>query len=136
MSNTDKDRIRGAFAKRFRCALAEMGYSANEQKRMQQLFGVSGQAVHKWAEGLSMPTSSRIPQIAKILGVRRAWLQDGENPMRPVVQVIAENGEAYSAEKYQGITLTPEEAELLEMYRTLSPKKRAAFKSLLAELIE
>ncbi len=85
MGNNDKDKIKQAFAERFRKALKELGYFYNEQKRTERLFGVSGQAVRKWAEGQSMPTPSRMPHVAEVLGVRRAWLQDGEEPMRPML---------------------------------------------------
>ena len=68
MGNDDKDRIRQTFATRFRKALAELGYSPNEQRVMRQIFGVSGQAVRKWAEGEALPTSSRMPQVAAVLG--------------------------------------------------------------------
>lgn len=79
------DDVRQAFASRFRLALAELGYSASEQKVMRRLFGVSAQAVRKWAEAQALPTTARMTQVASVLGVRRAWLQDGEEPMRPAL---------------------------------------------------
>ena len=78
------DGVRQAFAARFRHALTKLGHSTSDQKEMRRLFGVSAQAVRKWAEGQALPTAARIPQVASVLGVRRAWLQDGEEPMYPM----------------------------------------------------
>lgn len=118
----EKDRIRQAFAQRFRQALAELGYGATEQRRLQDLFGVSGQAVRKWAEGISMPTAARMPYVASVLGVRRAWLQDGEEPMRPTVGVREQAPPHEPGE----MRLSPEEAQLLISYRALPPSDREA----------
>jgi hypothetical protein len=128
MTSDNKDHYRQAFAARFAKALAELGHSATEQKALQRLFGVSGQAVRKWAEGLALPTPSRLPQVAKVLGVRRAWLQDGEEPMRELVGKIAER-HGKSATKRKEITVTSEEYSLVRMYRSLTaPQRDALFK--------
>ncbi len=124
----NRDKVRQAFAARFRAALAELGYSPQEQARLQRLFGVSGQAVRKWAEGLSMPSSSRMPQVAAILGVRRAWLQDGEEPMRPTLG-------AYSVAE-AGIALSEAEVRLLSRFRSLDVEKQAAVSLIVAALAE
>ncbi|MCU7933926.1 MAG: hypothetical protein KZQ99_03480 [Candidatus Thiodiazotropha sp. (ex Dulcina madagascariensis)] len=124
MRNNEKDQIRQQFATRFRKALKELGYSPNQQSEMQVLFDVSGQAVRKWAEGLSMPTTSRMPQVAAVLGVRRAWLQDGEQPMRPTVGRIADRHgtEPSDAE----LSISGEEVGLLHLYRAMTPNERKA----------
>lgn len=130
---TSKDDVRQAFAERFRRALAEMGYSANEQKLIGKLFGVSGQAARKWAEGQAMPTPSRMPQVAQILGVRRAWLQDGEGPMRPTAGAAEEGGRSRGG-KRQETALTAEEARLLGLFRRLTPAQRAALNVIIATM--
>ena len=127
-----KDKTRQAFAARFRQALSELGYSPNEAKRMRQLFGVSGQAVQKWADGVSLPTSARIPEIAEILGVRRAWLQDGEEPQRCSV-AIAEQGENYN-DSQSNLVLSTNEAKLLAQYRLLTKTQQKVIADLLLEL--
>lgn len=111
--------------------MAELGHSPHEQKSLRRLFGVSGQAVRKWADGLSMPTASRMPQVANILGVRRAWLQDGELPMRPVVG-LKEGSSKRSAE----ISLTEREARLLTLYRRLIPEQQKAVDLVMKSLAE
>ncbi len=128
----DKERVRQAFAARFRKALMELGVSPNEQTRMQTLFGVSGQAVRKWVEGQATPTTARIPEVAKILGVRRAWLQDGEEPMRPVVGSADETGPQQKGRQEAG--LSGDEARLLAVYRTLAPELRNALKMVITSL--
>lgn len=44
-----------------------MGYSPSQQSLLRQLFGVSGLAVHKWAEGEALPNSAQMPHIASVL---------------------------------------------------------------------
>ena len=127
MGNDEKDRIRQVFAARFRKALNELGYLPNDQAKLGALFGVSGQAVRKWAEGLALPTPSRMPHVAGVLGVRRAWLQDGEEPMRPTTARVERAGR-YDA---KGLSLTADEAKVLAMYRTLSPKERETLRNLM-----
>lgn len=126
-----KDTARQGFAARFRTALGELGCSPNEQARLQRMFGVSGQAVRKWAEGVSMPTPSRMPEVAGILGVRRAWLQDGEEPMRPSLGV-KEEGPPFA----EGISLTQDEIRLLVRYRELPLDQRSAIDHIIAALCE
>lgn len=126
----EKDKVRQAFAARFRQALEELGYAPTQQRRLQELFGVSGQAVRKWAEGLSMPTAARMPQVASVLGVRRAWLQDGEKPMRPTVGVQEEAPSSRPGE----IRLDASEAQLLAWYRRLPEPEQEAIRRILQRL--
>lgn len=122
----NNEKVRQDFAARFRKALKELGYSPSEQARLQRLFGVSGQAVRKWAEGLSMPSSSRLPAVAQTLGVRRAWLQDGEGPMRPTTGA--------GPEMTEGMSLTEREVKLIIGFRKLDPVQQDAIDQLLAAI--
>ena len=128
----DKERVRQAFAGRFRKALMELGVSPNEQTRLQKLFGVSGQAARKWVEGQATPTTARMPEVARILGVRRGWLQDGEEPMRPAVGTADETGSHRKGHQEMG--LSGDEARLLAVYRTLTPELRSALKAVITSL--
>lgn len=130
----DKERVRQAFAARFRKALMDIGISPNQQARLARLFGLSGQAVRKWVEGQATPTTARMPEVAKILGVRRAWLQDGEEPMRPTVAAVNDARGSYRPEGRREMTLSGEEARLLAVYRTLPPELRNALKVVIASL--
>ena len=133
MARDDKDLVRQAFAGRFRKALMELGVSPNEQTRLQKLFGVSGQAVRKWVEGQATPTTARMPEVARILGVRRAWLQDGEEPMRPLAVGTADETGLYQKGR-QEMGLSGDEARLLAVYRTLTPELRNALKAVITSL--
>ncbi len=129
----DKETVRLEFAARFRSALAELGISPTEQTRLQRLFGVTGQAVRKWAEGASMPTAARMPRVAERLGVRRAWLQDGDGPMRPGNGHANDNGDKPVGE---GIQLHPEEVRLITRYRLLATDERTALDVVLAAMAD
>ena len=83
-----------------------------------------------------MPTPSRMPHVAEVLGVRRAWLQDGEEPMRPVVGKASGQGKRQGAKQVQEFPISGEEVNLLHMYRTLAPKQRKAVRDLVALLME
>ena len=128
------DAVRQAFAARFRLALAELGYSASDQKEMRRLFAVSGQAVRKWAEAQALPTAARLPQVASVLGVRRAWLQDGEEPMFPVLAKVKENSSFYQEDNELDISL--DELKLLHLYKRLSAKQRNSIQQLMVLFVD
>lgn len=132
MNRMKNDQVRQAFAARFRKALADLGYTASEQKAMRKLFGVSAQAVHKWAEGQSMPSTVRMPSVAAALGVRRAWLQDGEEPINPNKVQVEEEKNSYGND--DTLYISQEEFDLLQRYRQLSPQQQILIQQLLAQL--
>lgn len=134
MNQLKNDKVRQAFATRFRQALAALGYSVSDQKAVRQLFGVSPQAVRKWAEGLSMPNSARMPAVAAVLGVRRAWLQDGEEPINVSRVHIAETKSAYSSE--DTLDISADELALLQHYRRLSPEQQDLIQNLLSQFVK
>lgn len=103
---------------------------------MSKLFGVSGQAVRKWAEGEAMPTPSRMPKVSSVLGVRRAWLQDGEDPMRPVVTRVADQAGNYDGTPPAEITLAGKELRHLLLLRSLKPRQREVVEDLISLLAE
>jgi transcriptional regulator with XRE-family HTH domain len=122
MNRMKNDQVRQAFATRFRKALADLGYTASEQKTMRKLFGVSAQAVRKWAEGQSMPSTARMPSVAAVLGVRRAWLQDGEEPIHPDKVKVEEKKSLYSND--DTLNISREEFDLLQHFRRLSAQQQ------------
>jgi transcriptional regulator with XRE-family HTH domain len=129
MTRAEKEHTLREFSARFRKALENRGYSPSQQKQLGKLFGVSGTAVRKWADGLAMPTSTRMPSIASKLGVRRAWLQDGEEPMIPEVGRLAEpKGKRKSSEELE---LSKEEASVVYDYRLLTSAQRKAIRELI-----
>lgn len=125
MRSKQKERAQQEFAARFRKALDSMGYSPSQQALLGRLFGVSGQAVRKWTAGEALPHSSRMPYVASVLGVRRAWLQDGEEPMVPEVARVAERRGRHAEE----IAVSRDEVTLLYNFRVLTPRQQDAVRS-------
>jgi transcriptional regulator with XRE-family HTH domain len=134
MNQLKHDQVRQAFAARFRQALQRLGYSVSEQKAMRQLFGVSPQAVRKWADGQSMPSATRMPEVAAVLGVRRAWLQDGEEPVNPDRTRIAEEKSGYG--ENDALNISREELTVLQQYRQLSAQQQALMRQLMQQFIK
>jgi hypothetical protein len=118
--------VREEFAERFRLALDEAGFS--DYKELGEMFGVTAQAVRKGRDGDSIPTSEHAPIVAEKLGVRRAWLLDGELPMRPRVVSVGEKSSDYSAEE---LSISSAEFKFLSDYRSLPNAMRVALEQLL-----
>lgn len=127
MRSKHKEKAQQEFSARFCKALANMGYSPSQQNLLGRLFGVSGQAVRKWAEGTAMPNTARLPHIASVLGVRRAWLQDGEEPMAPDTARISGSGRGKRGED---IAISAEEVALLYRFRGLSAAQKDVVRNL------
>ncbi|MDO9317373.1 MAG: helix-turn-helix domain-containing protein [Gammaproteobacteria bacterium] len=111
--------VRAGFAVRFRQALADAGYGESQLKALGNLFGVSSQAVRKWLQGEATPTSARAAQIAEKLGVRRAWLIDGEEPIRSLTVDVVEPSKMRGAKDAAAISISAKEFRLLTHYRSL-----------------
>jgi transcriptional regulator with XRE-family HTH domain len=116
--------VRKEFAERLQQAMNESGYT--DKKELGALLGLTAQAIRKWYEAEAIPSAEHAPRLAEVLGVRRAWLLDGELPMRPLN--MAEKGSGYAAEDS---SLSPEEFRLVVNFRSLPHEVRAAFAQLL-----
>lgn len=121
----------------------EAGHGDRRNKELGRLFGVSGQAVRKWLQGDAMPRSTRAAEVARVLGVRRAWLMDGEMPMRSIsLQVTEGQPGAYGAgagkkphkEESASISLSVTEFRLLRCYRRLPRELQENFDHMLHTL--
>lgn len=132
MKDKHKDRALQEFAARFCKALKAIGYLPHQQGALGTLFGVSGQAVRRWAEGLAMPTPSRMPHVASVLGVRRAWLQDGEDPMLPTSAHVSEPLDRGRKGRPDNFAISNDEAKLVTDYRLLSPAQKKALRELIS----
>lgn len=119
------------FAARLKLALDEAGIGKYQLKELGAMFKVTPQAFKKWLDGEAMPVSKRAPEVARLLGVRRAWLLDGELPMRPLSAETAELGKDYSTE-HEVLSISGDEFKLLSNYRKL-PRN---LQNLLGELVE
>lgn len=97
-----------------------------DKKELAALLGVTAQAIRKWCEAESIPTAEHAPRLAEVLGVRRAWLLDGELPMRPLS--MAERSTGYTSDD---TSLSPDEFRLIANFRSLPHALRTAFAQLL-----
>lgn len=126
---------RKEFSRRFRQALNEAGYKKSQLKELGSLFEVSSQAVRKWLNGDALPSSSRAPQIAMKLGVRRAWLLDGEPPIRSIELKVNESNAAYTNKPDpEALTISDREYRLLCNYRSLPIELQKTIDTLLREI--
>lgn len=118
--------VREEFAERFKLALDEAGF--DDYRELGAMFGVTAQAVRKWRDGDAIPTSEHAPIVAEKLGVRRAWLLDGELPMRPRVVNVGEKGTSYAADE---LSISKDEFRFLSDYRSLPHAMRVALDQLI-----
>ncbi len=85
MVTNEKERERKQFAARLNLALDEFGVPPKGKGRqtvVAKMFDVSQKGARKWLEGEGMPDTTKIPEIARRLGVRADWLLTGQGPMR------------------------------------------------------
>ena len=76
-----------AFGERVLRARLEYGARLNPPRSVSQvdlgeMIGLSGQAVGTWEAGKKEPDLDTIARLARVLGVRAAWLAFNDGPMR------------------------------------------------------
>lgn len=82
---TSKQDIRDGFAGRLRQCVDQHPNAPEGRGRPAWLakeVHVSGEMARKWLAGEALPTPARADGLAEFFRVRRAWLRDGEGPMR------------------------------------------------------
>ena len=128
-------RVQTGFAERLKLALDEAGFvgPAWPDKRLAREFEVTPQALRKWREGESMPTFSHAQLVASRLGVRRAWLIDGEAPMRAFQADLAEMPPGYASQP-DTLSLSGDEFRLIRHYRSLPHGVQQRLLALINEL--
>lgn len=130
-------RMQAEFAERLKLALDEAGFvgPAWPDKRLAREFEVTPQALRKWREGASMPTFSHAQLVATRLGVRRAWLIDGEVPMRAFQADLAELPPGYASQP-DTLSLSADEFRLIRHFRSLPQGLQQRLLALIDELGE
>lgn len=84
--------------------------------------GVSREMARRYPEGV-VPDLNKLEKIADWLGVRLAWLRDGEGPMRAAAHAADSAGAGYM----------PDEArEIANIWLKLPAARRAAFRASMA----
>jgi len=107
-------------------AMRESGYT--DLKELGGLLGLTAQAVRKWRDAEAIPSAEHAPLLAETLGVRRAWLLDGEQPMRRIPGVL-EKSSNYTSEEN---SISPDEFKLICDLRSLPHEVRDS----LVQLVE
>ncbi len=132
----ERDQFLEAFSLRLQQAIQESGYNLTaDQAKLAQQFGVSRQAVRKWLEGKTLPSSTRLPEIADALGVRHGWLATGEPPIRELkTSIIREPDSSPCHNGKDEFPISKEERLLLEHYRKLSNEAQNLFAQLFTAL--
>jgi transcriptional regulator with XRE-family HTH domain len=71
-----------AFSQRLHKAMSDAGHPARGRARyLSKFFQISDKAAGKWLNGDSIPETSKIPELAKLLGVNSEWLLSGAGDM-------------------------------------------------------
>lgn len=89
----DENTAKIEFGRRLSKAFDRIGVPPVHQGRFTEvtkLMGVQPRSVKNWVDGVKLPTTERIWELAALTGVRVEWLQMGEGPMLPDPDLTAE----------------------------------------------
>src|SRR5690606_25380821 len=85
---------------------------------------VTREMARRYTEGTAIPDIDRLQRIADWLGVRVAWLRDGEGPMR-------DEGQVAKAPEQGSVVLSEEAREIAMVWQSLSPDARDMMRDIL-----
>ncbi len=95
------------------------------QTELSRLLGVTRSACSQWeSPNGTAPRRERLLELASLLDVSFAWLMTGNGNNKDDTVAAPLN------------SLTPDQAELLQSYRQLSPRKRLALLAFLRSLVD
>ena len=106
-----------------------MGYTSH--RALADALGVSWQTVQLWEkEGGTAPKRDRLDAVAKILGVSTNWLMQGSDDPEPDFVYTQPDGtvtivQIKSPPKVDLIFATPEEIQLLTLFRSADERERS-----------
>jgi transcriptional regulator with XRE-family HTH domain len=122
---------RQEFADRLIDAMLDAGYrSARNAKSgvdvgpLAKVAKVTREMARRYTEGTAIPDADRLKVIAEWLGVRLAWLRDGEGAKQPDNFVAKERQASYDV-------LTAEAREVALAWSKLSPEVRATMRDVI-----
>lgn len=136
------------FAKRLEMLLTEAKKNSITAQNLADTLGVKKSRITDWKKGRCSPTPDVIAQIAKFFNVPADYLlkPDDEDPHAIDTKNFGNNNTIITGHhnttevnntQQSGATnppvfsaTTPEEAELLQLYRSLTPAQRSAFLTL------
>ena len=97
------------------------------QSQLARLMGVSRSACNQWESGAGpAPRRERLARLAQLLSVQYEWLATGAGLAQP--SAVKESRGHYAP------VLSPDQQELLEIYRAMTPKRRSALLDFLRAL--
>lgn len=113
------------FARRLHHALDEAGFEKGRGRTaaLATRFNVSRETARKWLTGLALPELERMMALALFSDVSFEWLATGRGSLRGGLRVEDER-EAYG---------DADEQQLIGLVRRMSPVRRRAWLTLLAE---
>lgn len=122
---------REAFARRLIDALLDSGYRSQRNAKsgvdvapLAKIASVTREMARRYTEGAALPDVNKMRVIADWLGVRVAWLRDGEGERRPGAGAAKQEGGNYEA-------LTPEAREVGLTWQRLSAPRREMVREVL-----
>jgi transcriptional regulator with XRE-family HTH domain len=122
MQNEGRETLLKSFSDRLKQAIDQSGFAGLEQGALAAEIGVSRQALRKWLEAKALPSQTRLPMIAGLLGVNLSWLAIGEGVILQNDQLVTDVNVLQS--------ITQEELRFLEKYRALDNMTKQSFDTL------
>lgn len=118
-----------AFAQRLIRALKDRGFTSARNARsgvdvgpLAKATKVTREMGRRYTGGSALPDADKMQLIADWLNVRVAWLRDGEGPMQPGADHVAEPGATY---------LTEDAREIAAIWIKLPQERRECFRQLM-----
>jgi transcriptional regulator with XRE-family HTH domain len=127
--NLVSDSTKEAFGRRLREAMGDLGHGSTRAKSgvdvgpLVKAATVTREMARRYVNGAAIPETNKIAAIAKYLGVRVAWLRDGEGA-KHAVQAAKEQSGPYTV-------LSEEALELARVWSLLPDDRRALFKDVI-----
>ncbi len=96
------------------------------QSTLARDLGIHRQKIYNWLNSVSGPSRADLQRVAQYFGVTVDYLLS-ETEDEEMVIINTGNLAAHNSKISVGETLTPQETEIIRIYRSLSPKEQARF---------
>lgn len=121
-----------AFARRLVEAMKDRGFESARNARsgvdvgpLARAAKVTREMARRYTEGSALPDANKMQVVADWLGVRIAWLRDGEGTKTDTMQIVAQEPDAPSY-------LPPEAIEIARVWLKMPPERREWFRDLMS----
>jgi ribosome-binding protein aMBF1 (putative translation factor) len=135
-----KQAVRDDFAGRLDQAVSDHPLAPKDRGKAAWLarqLSVSGEMARKWLGGEALPNQARLAGIAQMLGVRIAWLRDGEAPARADGKTEPKTASGVAERSVTAYGVTVSEAGMLfaAEWEKLAPEARLAVEQLVIVMV-